>query len=118
MFISFLRKMKAWKDARRYTASDRKVNVPEDTSSNSNPSVAASAKLTQIPAAEHLLGSSAFRLSCAEAPRESLSEETKYQLASLGGGVAYRSLLKRAANEIETKMEIKFHPPTGRKTIS
>lgn len=108
--------MKAWKDARRNTASDRKVNVPEESPLDfppSNPNIPTPSKLTQIPAAENLLGSTIFRLSCAEAPRCSLSEETKYQLASLGGGVAYRSLIKRAANEIDTKMESKLMPPTG-----
>jgi hypothetical protein len=116
--------MKAWKDARRYTASDRSVDLFEeqdlsgaaaDTSipSSATTITAAPSKLTQVPASENLLGSTAYRLSCAEAPKESLSDQSKYHLASLGGGVAYRTLFKRAVNEIDTSMRSKISPPIG-----
>jgi hypothetical protein len=110
--------MKAWKEARRFTASDRQVNLgseeqPFDTTSSRAPSLGAPTKLTQFPTTEDLSGSTPFRLSCSEAPRGSVSEQTKYHLASLGGGVAYRSLLKRAVNEIDTTMEKAFALPTG-----
>ena len=114
--------MKVWKDARRYTASDRGVDLsneadttplPPSLPSNNDSRAGLPSKLTQIPPSESLLGSTAYRLSCAEAPKESLSDQSKYHLASLGGGVAYRTLLKRAVNETETDMKAKISPPTG-----
>lgn len=79
----------------------------------SNTNIPPPGKLTQIPPTELLLGSTIFRLSCVDTPKSSLSYQTKYHLASLGGGVAYRSLLKRSVNEIDTTMSTKIFPPTG-----
>ncbi len=120
--------MKAWKDARATTITEPRIElgcyffllvfiilsiVGEEKSSIRSSLSPSPSKLTQVPPSEMLLGSTAFRLSCVEAPRATLSDQTKYHLSSLGGGVAYRSLLKRAVNDIDTGMENNILPPTG-----
>jgi hypothetical protein len=72
-----------------------------------------SVKLSQMPVAEELLGTSVFRLSNQSVPGSSISSTTQQLMADSSGSSAYRSLLKKAVNGIDTNMTLRIQPPIG-----